>query len=136
MKKSILIITFILVAVIFTLIGAVSVYIITRPTPQQAQLEKNVNLILSKTISSITSSGKVTAIEGRNITISNLGDSVTILVPAGKPVYSLESEDGVQKKITFEDIKIGDSVNIGLKVKDNKQLEGQSIIIFATEPAQ
>ena len=94
-------------------------------------MEKTADLILSKTISSITASGVVEAINGRNITISNAGDSITVSIPDGKPVYTLATENGMQKKITFEDIKIGDSVNVGLKAKDNKQLEGQSIIVFA-----
>lgn len=131
MNKNIIILSLVCVVVCFLSGGIVGV-VLFKLTPKQVQIEKTANVIFSKTISSITASGVVASINGRNLTISKDGEEITILIPEGKPIYILGStENGKQQKVSFEDIKKGDSVNVGLKVNGQEQLEGQSVMIFS-----
>ena len=68
------------------------------------------------------------------LTLGNLGQEIAKVInkPFTGGYNTIIKKDFFLKMHGFrEDIKIGDSVNVGLKAKDNKQLEGQSIIVFA-----
>lgn len=120
----------IVIIIVSLLIGGISTYLYTSSRPEEKQEKSAVNLALSKTISSITVSGKVESINGNKITLTSEGDSITFAVQESRPIYTLESEDGIQRKVTFGEIKQGDIINAGLKMGDKGELEALSIMIF------
>jgi hypothetical protein len=104
------------------------------------QLIKNqtVSTLSSKTVSSINAYGKVSNINGKNVTLSNLGDRLVILMTDTSHIYSIVAPSlgkktvnvPIQKTIYFEDIKVGDSVNVVLKLLSDGQLQGQSLVVL------
>lgn len=89
----------------------------------------------SKAVPSILAYGQVTNIEGRNLTLSYSGDSVSIAISDSANINSfVKDSNGVpsQQKIDFSQIKNGDTLNISVKILPNGQLEGQSVIILSS----
>jgi flagellar basal body-associated protein FliL len=103
--------------------------------PQKAKVAAANNLS-SKVVSSMVVYGKVKSISGRNITLDNLGDTSTISIAASAPVYSFRTSEGVMAKVQqivkFGDIRIGDNVNISVKLLPSGQLQGSSVIVLPT----
>jgi len=133
MRKSILIILFVLGVIIIFGLGLGAMFLFMKMSPEIKKAETTSNFVSSKVITSITAFGKVESIIERKITLTNAGDSVTFLINDKGPIYSLKdknSETGMQKKVDFEDIKEGDNLNVGLKLMADGSLEGQSIIIL------
>jgi len=128
MSKPILIVLFISTAIIFLMIGGAAVFFYTKPTPEEMINQVTGSLISSKAVSSMTASGKVTSINEKYITLENQGDSVVVLISQNALIYSMSG--GEKNKVAFENIKIEDSLNVGLKLMSNGKLEGQSVIIF------
>lgn len=131
MEKKI-VISFIAVAVIFSLFGGITGIFLANILPRHQQAQKIANVVLSKTISSLSATGIVQSINGRNITLSREGDSITIVVPEKMPVYTPGEENGIQQKTDFSQIREGDSITVGLKANNQNQLEGQSVILFGS----
>lgn len=113
--------------VIGIILGGIVVFTALRLTPEAVQANIAGNIALSKTIVSIAASGQVAAVDGRYIILDKSGDSIRILFKEDKPVYI--TSGGKQTKVSFEDIKVGDTINIGIKVV-NGNMEGQSVIII------
>jgi hypothetical protein len=88
----------------------------------------------SKVISSIVAYGEVKSINGRNITLSNLGTDLIITIAGNAPVYSFANRSGStapsQQTVAFSDIGKGDKINIALKVLTTGQVQGTSVIIL------
>lgn len=118
---------------IFLIAGALGFVLGMPHGPQKAKIETATNLS-SKVISSMVAYGQVKNIDGRNITLNNLGDDLTISISNTAQVYSFSVPEGatapVQKTIKFEDIKVGDKINATIKTLPNGQLEGESVIIL------
>jgi len=101
----------------------------------------------SKLIQSIASYGKVSKIEGRNVTLTFEGESLTIKVREEALIFSftqtlgrsltgeaapLKKGDTVittRQKVELKDIKLGDDLGINIKLLPDGQLEGQFITI-------
>lgn len=104
----------------------------------QARKVQAVNNLVSKVVSSIVAYGQVENIDGRNITLSNLGDNLVISIADNAQVYSFTTpvagKNGatapVQQTVKFEDIKIGDNVNVAVKLSPSGQMQGSSVIIL------
>jgi len=101
------------------------------------QMQDTIKVLNSKTTPSALAYGLITKIEGRNITISSGGDSSTIKIrdDASIIIPVTDSDDPnvnttVQKNVDFSYIKVGDTVNINLKVGSEGQLEGDAVIIL------
>jgi len=100
------------------------------------QITKNqaINTLSSKVVSSINAYGTVAKIEGRNITLSNLGENLLISVADSARVYSFTVSDKTsaptQQAVSFGDIKIGDNVNVVLKLLPSGQTQGSSVVIL------
>lgn len=103
--------------------------------------ESNSNALIkkinSKVISSISASGKVENINGRNLTLSNSGDSVVIKITDNAQVFSFAQPDAInastaQKQAAFSDIKNGDNVNVGVKMMPDGSLSGEFVYILPT----
>ncbi len=105
-------------------------------SPQLDQLEKTtaaVKFLSSKTVPSIVAYGQVTKIEDRDITLSYGGDSIKANIEENSLVYSFINDSQgkpAQKQVDFKEIKIGDNLNITLKLLPDGQLQGQSIFIL------
>jgi hypothetical protein len=107
---------------------------------QKVQIQKSAaaNGLASKVVTSIVGYGQVKKIDGRNITLSNLGDNLTIAIINNAQVYSFAipagSQNGaaapVQQEVSFGDIKVGDHVNIAVTLLPTGLLEGSSVIIL------
>lgn len=136
MNKITLIVSLIIVGLLLLALGAgFGVLYQTQQAPPQ--LEKTttaaVNFLSSKIFPSIVAYGKVTKIEGKNITLSSGGDSIKISMEENSPVYSFvydSAQKPVQKKIEFKEIKVGDNLNITIKFLPDGQLQGQSVYIL------
>lgn len=125
-KKQLVIL--IIAGALILLIG-VGLGIIYQMNPSQQKIRTEASSILStKVISSISAYGKVIKIEGKNITLSNLGDSLAVSITDSARIYSFINS--AQQAAEFEDIKVGDNVNAVLKLLPNSQYEGSSIIIL------
>jgi len=105
----------------------------------KTQLTKNqaVNTLSSKTVSSITAFGKVESINGKNITISNLGANLVISMTDNARIYSLivptevnSIATPVQQDISFSDVKVGNNINVILKLLSDGQMQGQSLVVL------
>ena len=86
----------------------------------------------SKVVSSISLYGKVKSISGRTIIIVNNGDSLPVLISQDATINMLSLSDGktVQEKSSFEKIKVGDNLNISVKVLENNSFSGVIVTIF------
>lgn len=135
MKKSVLIILFLVLCVL--LIAAGTGFGIFYQQQKDLISEKNsqgtLKSLSSKIIASIIAYGQVAKIDGRDITISYLGDSMKIFIEDGYKIYLIgNSAEGQseKKEIKFEDIKIGNHLNITIKVMPDGQIIGQSILVL------
>jgi len=78
--------------------------------------------------------GVVTEISGRNLTLTKNGDSLTIPVLETAKIYFAISEE-LEKKpesISFEEIKVGDEVNVGIATIEN-DLVGETVTILVPQ---
>jgi len=142
-KKQLVILT--TVGALILLIGIGLGVVFQMQNKTQVENRKAVNSLSSKVVSSITAYGQVKNIEGRNITLSNLGDNLTISIANNAQAYSFSTpttadKNGkvttgvpVQKTVKFGDIKVGDNVNIAIKLLPTGQVQGQTVVIL---PAQ
>ena len=102
------------------------------------QLEKSMALIKtlsSKTVLSTVAYGQVSEITGNDITLSYNGDNIKISMTENSPVYSFVNDSSgnpVQKKVDFKQIKIGDSLNITIKLLPDGQIQSQSALILVS----
>jgi len=95
-----------------------------------------VNILSSKIITSVTAYGRITKIDGTNVTLNSLGEDLIILIPDSARVYSFLTADGkqasTQQIVKFEDLKIGNSINVSLKLLPSGKFEAASVIILPT----
>ena len=79
--------------------------------------------------------GKVESISGRTVKISNNGDvvSVAILENAIFSAVDASKKSPVRQGAKFEDIKVGDNLNISVKVAENNSFIGASVVIFLAQ---
>lgn len=112
----------------------------------QKQIEKAktssplANLLTSKVIGGLntTAFGEITEISGRNITLSNEGDALTISIKEDATIFRLLPPEGsaetpqpaTREEIEFEEIKVGDQVNISCQLKADETLEGVDVMVL------
>ncbi len=126
LKLAILIIAGVLIFAIGVGLGIV----IQTKTGMQKIKDEVVGNFSSKVVSSITAYGKVIKIEGRNITLSYLGDSLAASISNSAKVYSFATATSPQEEVGFEALKTGDNINAILRLLPDGRYEGSSIIIF------
>ena len=83
-----------------------------------------------KTVPTILAFGQVSKIQGRNITLSFNGDTMTVPVGDSAQVRSANSSTNAQQNAQFGDVKVGQTININLKVLSDGSLEGISVFIM------
>jgi len=117
-----------------------------RTAPDLEKLEKleKINNVLNsfnslKVIPSIVAFGEVTEISGRTVTLTYGAENLPIKIKENAKISSLTAlvpdvEGGQvvpeQKTVEFKDIKIGDNLNVSLRLLPEGELEGLSVIIF------
>lgn len=110
--------------------GAIGIYFQFQKDAPKLNIARNViKSLSSKVVPSIVAFGKVSKIDGRNITLDYNGDSITISIINDAQIYGSSGQDG-QTAESFENIKMGDNLSVNLKVLPDGQLQGQSIIIL------
>jgi Cu/Ag efflux protein CusF len=137
------IILIIIVAAIFSLgCGAGMLYQIQvqKNNPQINKATEIVKKLTSKAIPSILAYGKIISIEGKNLTLSFNGESVAVKTGDNAAIASFISDSQgrtSQQNINFNQIKLGQTASINIKVLPDGQLQGESIMIFSSiEPVK
>ena len=104
---------------------------------QSTKFESAVKALSSKVIPSIIAYGQVSKIENKNITLTYNKETLTIPLTQSTSIYSFvapatgsKTATPTQKKAAFSEIKVGDSLNITLKLLPDGTIEGQSVIIL------
>jgi hypothetical protein len=132
-KKSKLVILAVAGILLF-LIGAALGFVLHTQNKIQVQKVEAINSLSSKVVSSMSASGKVKNISGRNITLTNLGDDLTITIADNAQIYSftLKTKGAAQTQQTakFGDIKVGDNINVAVKLSPTGQMQGASVVIL------
>jgi hypothetical protein len=125
-------ITLLLIGVVLLLVG-VGIGIIYQ-IQKDGSLVSSAKSLSSEIIASIAAYGEVTNIDGRNITLSFMDESLTILVSEEARVYSFKQqglEAGAKQNLAnFNDIKKGDFINISVKLSSDGKLEGNNVVIL------
>jgi len=101
---------------------------------QAEKLEPQINALRglsSEVIPSIVAYGKITKIDGKNLTLTYGEGSITVKIRDNAPVYYfIDSPSGEQtKKIRLEDIKLEDSAHVSISISSDGQLEGTTVAV-------
>lgn len=98
-----------------------------------------VQTLSSKVIPSITAYGTVTKIDGKNVTLTFGGDSLTVKIRDNAQIFlpASSSKDSKGNTVTlpqqtarFADIKTGENISVNIKLLPDGQIEGQLVIIL------
>lgn len=146
MDKKTIILFFILVFLIFVLGGGAGVFYQQQSCLSNTEkstektdtnvFEKAVKDLSSKTIYFIVAYGDVTDIQGRDITINNNGENLTVKIKEDAKITSFKvpaagkTSSDTEALAKFEDIKNGNNLRIYLKVFSDGQITGESVIIM------
>lgn len=94
-----------------------------------------ITVLNSKVVPSVVAYGSVAKIEGNTIILSNEGESATFNIKKDANISLLVRDKGgtssayTYEKAEFSDIKIGDILNIVIKISPEGQLQGESVFI-------
>jgi hypothetical protein len=98
------------------------------------------DLLESKVIRGLntTALGEVIEIAGRNLTLNSDGDTLTISIKENATIYRLVPPEEVtetpqpveREEIEFEEIKVGDQVDIPCELKADGTLEGIDVTVL------
>ena len=100
-------------------------------------------LTSSKLITTIIAFGKVTSVSGRIVTLAARNESLQVSIKQDAKISSLVSPTATDGSVSgfpqemaveFKDIKVGDSLNINMKMLPDGQLEGSLVVIFPVAP--
>lgn len=143
MEKNLIIILVIGAFIIFILGGGTGIFYQTQKYAPQIEklqiLETTAKALSSPVVFDITALGKVTNIDGRNITLNRNNQELTIKIKEDAKITSafksaVPGENRfsvVEKPDTFENIKKGDGLRINIKVLENGKLEGDVVTIIS-----
>lgn len=124
----------IIVGVVFFLVGVSAGVVIQSQNKIQVQKNTAITGLSSRVITSITAYGEIQKIEGKKITLSNLGQEMPVLMAESAKVYKFVAQKGEtslsQQPAEFGEIKVGDNVNIIMKLQKNGEMQGSSIVIL------
>jgi hypothetical protein len=138
-------ISIIVLLLVFVLGGGIGILYQTRKDAplleKAAQSEGVIKNLSSKTVLSIVAYGQVTNIQGRDITLTYAGDTLTVRIKENSMIYSLVTPSTTQKgaaaaptqqKAEFKDIKKGDNLNVTLRLLPDGQLEASVVMIMSS----
>lgn len=113
--------------------GAVGMLIQKQAMAPQIKALNELSQLKSKVIGSVVAYGKVESISGRTVTLKNGTDVLAIKVNDSAQTSSITANGNsapTQKVVSFSEVKVGNSVSIGVKVAEDGTLNGVSVIIF------
>ncbi len=98
----------------------------------------SIKVLSSNVIAPITARGKVSKIDGNNFTLLFQTASATIAMRGDTKVYilvvappsALNKSKYMSKQVALKDIKVGDNVEVNVRVLTTGQIEGYNIIIL------
>ncbi len=147
MNKSLAFLLVIAGVIIFVLGGGAGVFYQTQQSqlgiigaPQNSAAETALKSLSSKVIPSIVAFGEVSNISGKNITLKNAGESLTIKIDDNAQISSFNAAPAkgttapTQAKAEFKDIKIGNTLSINLRLLSSGTLKGMSVVIVNSLP--
>jgi type II secretory pathway pseudopilin PulG len=132
MEKVKLYVSLIVIIILSIVVGIVigMLYQAQKYNPQIQNTETVIQNLSSQVISAVVAYGSVTNIDSnRSITLSHKGDEMTIMVSDDAQIY--EYENSVKKTTQYQNIKVGDLVNITTTVLPDGKFQGDMVIIFA-----
>ena len=138
MNKTTSIVLIIISGLVFLVLGG-GMGFLYKTLQVSPQIEKTTAIIKdlsSKTVLSTVAYGQVSKIEGKDITLSYDSDNIKISMAENSPVYSFVNDSTgkpVQKKVDFKQIKIGDTLNITIKLLPDGQIQSQSALILLSK---
>jgi len=98
------------------------------------------NVLESKVIQrwSGLAAGRIIEISGRNVTLSSGEETIDISIREDAPVYRVVLVKGetetpapaAREEVEFEDVKVGDRVNVSCLLKTDAPLEGIAVTIL------
>lgn len=114
---------------------------LSNPSSNNVPVEKmpeSVKILSSQVVTSINAAGKVTKVDGKNVTLLYGADSRTIKIHNNAivnklvvtPVTPTNKSSYALRLATFEDIKVDDNLEVVLKVWLNGQVEGMRVTIL------
>lgn len=97
-----------------------------------------VKLLSSQVVPSVLARGKITEINGRNITLMyqaqtgtiKITDNATISALVVPPPVPVTKNKYISKQAAFEDIKVDDDIEIYVRVLPDGHIEGFSVLIL------
>jgi hypothetical protein len=97
---------------------------------QSEQTSALIKTLSSDAVPSIVAYGEVSEINDKNITLSFNGDTITAKIKDDANFYSYAGNSSSPSKLSFDQIQVGDMLNISIKLTADGQLEGESVINF------
>jgi len=133
-------VVFIVAGIILLVIGGVAGYAIKSFNKVQVQKNTAVSNLSSKVITSITAYGEITKIDGRELTLSNANQTLVVLMAQNAKIRILAVKEGsatpVQQETKFEELKVGQKVNVIMKVSATGVMQGSSAVILPAATAK
>jgi hypothetical protein len=121
----IIIIVAIVALLIGFFVGASYQFFKVKTPPQQTastfKLSSTVRILASKAI------GKVTGIQGRDLTMTLSGKTVSISVLQDATIYLMSPK---ATKSDFNIIKVGDTVSISVQISNRGEAQGTSVMVY------
>lgn len=138
MNKASSIVILLVIAVILLSVGmGLGIfYQIKKDGPKTERANLLLKQLSSNVIPSVAAYGKVASIDGKKITLSASGENLVVGVSDSSQFYSFVTDStggSVQQAAKFEDIKVGDNLNISMKILSDGQLESQAVIILPSK---
>jgi len=137
-KISLIIILIISACILFVSGGGIGVFLKAQEDNSKInKLSSIVDSVTSKIVVGVSVLGEVTKIEGRNVTLSSDNESIIVDIEDYAIMYSLVSKNGsndlagglTKKSIKFDDIKVGDYLNINTVVSRDGIMKANIVVI-------
>jgi len=104
-------------------------YQANKVSPQIQQTENIMKSISSEVINAVVAFGFVSGVsDGRVVTLSYNGENLDIVLQESAKINLYEGTE--KKEVQFQDIKIGDKVNVTAEIGKDGSIQGNMMIIF------
>ncbi len=140
MKKTNLILGIVIALILLGLSCSFSYFLGKKEVGENKEACSFIDLLSSRVINGLTTtaSGEIASVGDRTLTLYRDGSTLAIPIQADALIYGLsvpeetasETAQPVERKeIKFEELKVGDKVNVSCKLKSDGTLEGTSVIV-------
>lgn len=108
----------------------------TNQAQKTKQLAGLIDALSSDVVPSVAVYGKVTFINGRNISVTYNQKTVSVHIKEGTPIYSSAGTDAtgklVKNQVDISELKNGDDLSINAKILPDGTLEAQMVLILSS----